>query len=1135
MKLQKLTIHNIASIEDAVIDFEAQPLSSSDVFLITGKTGSGKSTILDAICLALFADTPRLDGTQMEGETKDGNEDVRAKDPRQLLRRNTGEGYVKLTFTGSNGVHYEAQWMVRRANGNPKGRLQGKAWSLNNLDTGFSFNRDNEIKPEIKSAIGLDFNQFCRTTMLAQGEFTKFLNSNNADKAAILEKITGMDIYAKVGKKIFDVTKDKKQTLDIAKQRLEDIRTLTEDEVKAKKEEKARLEAEYKSINEAVAADKAKLLWIETEAKLRNDIAAATEEHEKAKAAVDSDDFKAKDLLVRQWNATIEARNWMAKKKEAEDSKIKQQGTLSSLESDYASVLGGYAFAEQEKQQAEDEMEELKNRIEGEKDKKEVYEKAQTIVGYLNTIADGRRKIADSQTDIENEKKVLAEKLTPAFEKAQREAQKAQEEYEKEEGEIKAQEAALAELNLGGLRERQGKGKDLIQNINTAFERIESLANEVKRRKDATAALENTLAEIEKKQKELEQLKPQIHDAEIRMTTCKEALDKQKDTVDKFVKTLRQRLKVGDECPVCRQKIANELPHEEELAKLVAGLDEDFKKAEEAFNNLDNDKKRLEAEIKVATDNHNTAKAALDKDKSVETAERNVVETCKKCDIERYDDNTPAALEELRKNTEAALKELGDKIADGENKDSAIKEQRRVLDKFRNETLEPKAKEVREAENAIKECKGRIAAQEEVVKSRGADVSDAEKDAAAIIAGQWDIDWSKQPKEFAEQLNKQAKSYQENVKQRDDLANRLSGMTTNCRQVKEVIDGIVQLMPAWKGITASGTTIQPDLLNKAHGVKGKATTALTQLQQAEEAAQESSQKLGGFIESHKDISIEQLEVLNGYNAAQIGEIDNQLKADRDKELTKKTLMEEAKRKQVEHLNGKPELKEGETAETLDKHIKEQEPELEKKAAEKGAIIQELTDDEKNKGEKSKQIEEAEKMKAEWQKWKKLDDLIGDATGKNFRKIAQSYVLSSLIYSANSYMKTLTDRYTLKVEPGSFVISIEDAYQGYASRAASTISGGESFLVSLSLALALSDIGDQLAVDTLFIDEGFGTLSGEPLQNAINTLRSLQTRSGRHVGIISHVEELQEKIPVQIQVIQEGNNSSSEVKVVDMTA
>ena len=129
------------------------------------------------------------------------------------------------------------------------------------------------------------------------------------------------------------------------------------------------------------------------------------------------------------------------------------------------------------------------------------------------------------------------------------------------------------------------------------------------------------------------------------------------------------------------------------------------------------------------------------------------------------------------------------------------------------------------------------------------------------------------------------------------------------------------------------------------------------------------------------------------------------------------------------------------------------------------------------------------------------------------------------------MKTLSDRYTLRVEPGTFVISIEDAYQGYLSRAASTISGGESFLVSLSLALALSDIGQQWQVDTLFIDEGFGTLSGEPLQKAIDTLRMLHSSSGRHVGIISHVEELKERIPVQIQVNQEGNASSSRISIV----
>lgn len=128
------------------------------------------------------------------------------------------------------------------------------------------------------------------------------------------------------------------------------------------------------------------------------------------------------------------------------------------------------------------------------------------------------------------------------------------------------------------------------------------------------------------------------------------------------------------------------------------------------------------------------------------------------------------------------------------------------------------------------------------------------------------------------------------------------------------------------------------------------------------------------------------------------------------------------------------------------------------------------------------------------------------------------------------MRTLTDRYKLAIVPGSFIIYVEDAYQGWARRSASTISGGETFLVSLALALALSDIGSRLKVNTLFIDEGFGTLSGEPLMKAINTLRNLHTATGRKVGIISHVKELQENIPVQIQVNKKGYGES-EINIV----
>lgn len=1131
MKLQRLTIHNIASIEDALIDFEAQPLADSEVFLITGKTGAGKSTILDAICLALFADTPRLKGTLMQGETKDGNDDVTIKDTRQLMRRNTGEAFVVLTFTGSNGIHYEATWSVARARKKVTGRLQDKTWQLKNLDKDYIINKVAEINQEIRAAIGLDFNQFCRTTLLAQGEFTRFLNSKDEEKAAILEKITGVDIYARVGKKIFEITGQKEQLWREVKQQVEGITIFSDEVIAAKKEEMAVFDAQYKTIKELIDGDKAKLLWIEKDADLTKAIITATEEYKSAQAVVESEDFRAKELLVKQWNCTIDARNWLKTKKEAEVSKTAQQMVLAALESEFVSVLNGYAFAEQEKQQTEADIKAVEALIEREKDKVTVYENAQTIAGNMSTIADGRKKIETSQTDIAKENKALTETLQPAYEKAKDAVSEAQKTFDKQETEIKVQEEALAALHLNGLREQRDKNKELIQHITTAFDRIETLGREKERKQKDAKALEDTLAEIENKQKALKELEPKIHDAKVKMDDRKELLEKQSDTIDKFAKTLRQKLHIGDVCPVCRQKIKSELPHEEELDKLIGGLRDAFNEAETVYKKLVDEKNLLEAELKTITKNYQTAKEAFDKDKAVQDAEQKVFAACKVCGIEQYDETTPTVLNTIKEKADAALKDLGTKITDGEGKDSAIKELRKAHDKFRIEVLELRAKEVQKAEKAINDCKGRISTHNELINNKKEDVSKAEDNAASLIAGEWTIDWKEKPTEFAELLKKQADNYQKNVKRSQLLTTSLSEMTGSCQMVKEVIEEIAQLMPAWQELIASDKVKLVDLLKKSNDIKGKTSTALAGLQQAEEAIKINRQQLEGFLGDHEDISIERLDVLNGYSATQIDDTNTILIEDKNKVLTKKTLMEKAVNNQEDHRRIKPELQESETIEALETRIKEQEPRLSEMAEKKGAINQELKTDEENKKNRGKLIEEVEKRYAEYQKWSRMNQLIGDATGNKFRKIAQSYVLTSLIHSANSYMKTLTDRYTLKVEPGKFVISLVDAYQGYVNRPASTISGGESFLVSLSLALALSDIGQQLAVDTLFIDEGFGTLSGEPLQNAINTLRSLHTKTGRHVGIISHVEELQERIPVQIQVLQEGNNSSSKVKII----
>ena len=1128
MKLQQLTIHNIASIEDATIDFEAEPLASSEVFLITGKTGAGKSTILDAICLALFADTPRLRGTLMQGETPDGTDEVTIKDTRQMMRRNTGEAFVTLTFTGSNDVHYEAFWGVARARKKPTGRLQDKTWQLKNLDTGKSFNKVGEITHEIRTAIGLDFNQFCRTTMLAQGEFTRFLNSKDEEKAAILEKITGVDIYAKLGKKVFELTGSKEQAWREIQTQVEGIQTLSDEEVAVRQTAMAEAEAQHHTAKEALDALKTKHLWIKTEGDLTKAVATRTAEYQQAQETQASEEFKSQELTATQWNATIDARAWLAAMRGAEEAQRRLQKALAALETEYATVAGGYAYAEQERQHLQEELKNTLSAIDNEKEQAAVYGKVQTIAGYLTALADGRSRIASSHKAIEQETKQLTEVLLPAMDKAQEAVKEAQTTHDNQAAAIKTQEQLLAQLHLPELRQQRDKGREMMQNIATAQDRLEALATEQKPRQQASDPLQKLIADGKALREKVALMEPQIHDAKVKMDTCKEVLDKQSDTINKFAKTLRQKLKMGDTCPVCRQTIAHPLPHEEELATLVGGLKEAYDQAEAAYRKLADEKTRMEAEMKAVEQSYRTAKEAFDKDTNVETAAARLAAACKACGIDNPDDYTAERLSQLNIQTSEALKDLEESIAHGEAQDAAIKQQHKTLEQLRT-ALERQKESALKTQQAIADSRSRIATQEELIKSKGSEVAQAEEQTAATISGQWPIDWKSQPKAFMEALQKQADAYEALVKRSQTLENSLSEASNNCRLVLEVLQETLLLMPSWQRPVAPAK--QPNLLKRANDIKSRTATALVQLKEAQTSIAQNGKQIADFLAEHGEITAERLTTLGSYTQEQIAALNAAVEEVRNNVLSKKTLLDESTKQLEQHRNNKPPIQENESIEALEAAIAEQEKSLVLMAEKKGAIGQELKADEENKARIGKLVEEATQRKAEYQKWSRLNQLIGDATGNKFRKIAQSYVLSSLIHSANSYMKTLTDRYTLKVLPGTFVITLEDAWQGYVNRAASTLSGGESFLVSLSLSLALSDIGQQLSVDTLFIDEGFGTLSGEPLQNAVNTLRSLHTTSGRHVGIISHVEELRERIPVQIQVQQQGNNSSSKVEVV----
>ena len=474
--------------------------------------------------------------------------------------------------------------------------------------------------------------------------------------------------------------------------------------------------------------------------------------------------------------------------------------------------------------------------------------------------------------------------------------------------------------------------------------------------------------------------------------------------------------------------------------------------------------------------------------------------------------------------------ELDGKIKDGEQKENSLKKLRKDLDAKRK-SVQSLTEDMKKAEKAVSDCKAKIDTAKTLISTRKAETESAAQRVGKLVVGEWDIDWNENPKAFGDALNMAAQTYKANGQKLLSLRTRLDNAKTYINNVTDVTQSITQVMPAWKMTEAAVASKVDNLLDKANRTSNSLTAVLTTLNSAKESYNANKTKLDAFLASNECLSAERLSELNAYKSSDIIGINKEILGFRNDVVAKRTLLDNATKQQTDHQQKKPELQEDDTLENIVERIDGYEKALGEIGEETGSIKQELKTDAENKHKLGNLVKEAEEKQAVYHKWSRLNQLIGNSSGSTFRKIAQSYVLSSLIHSANSYMRTLTDRYTLKVTPGTFVITLEDAYQGFVSRAASTISGGESFLVSLSLALALSDIGQQWQVDTLFIDEGFGTLSGEPLQKAVETLRSLHSKSGRHVGIISHVEELQERIAVQIQVNQEGNNSCSKIKIV----
>lgn len=1025
MILQSLTIHNIASIKDTVIDFKAETLNRDGVFLITGSTGAGKSTILDAICLALFATTPRMNDNNRRGNIRDAGGEIQIGDPRQLLRRDAGEGSVTLSFIGSDNHPYEAKIIFRRARNKATGALQNKTWTLRRLDSEAIWTKDKEIKNVIETAVGLDFTQFCRTTMLAQGDFTKFLSSNDEEKAAILEKITGADIYSRLGMKIFELSKNAENNYLNLKKEIDSLNLLKPDEIEKLETELDSTKKEALHLSALADSTRVRLEWLVRGRELSALLAAEIKNVEKAREAIDNPAYAEKVALTAAWRESEVARDWirLLAKMERETESFKK--ALDEEEKRYAILL---AKRDAYRLQTEREIDLL------------------------------RSSIPSLNSQLES----LSKSVTEASDKLRTSGK-----------EVEDANSKLAEIDVKSIKNKIDDTHRRLSLLNQLSDLSESVRSEKKRRSDKLKNISLLEDETLNMRKLFDESSRQL-DISIEAEEKSRALyERQKASIDDWAREIRRHLHPGDHCPVCNSAISSPIPSEKAFDALVKPVEEAWR---ESLN-------RLETDRKIKTEK--------------ETELKGIERTLR---LARKDFENDRTLDETLLKFRSGLKDLSIPSED--------------------------------EEKILSSVTTRIEEENEKLKSYDKDLKE------------WEM--------RHEHLSRLQRVHSDILREMNEAEKKCASKEKEILLTTQRIESMGQI--ADQSLSSIETTLS-SIRNADPALGGRKSSAEWKLKvDAEKLAKEAAQTLSGITANMANIveNVRQIDETNhrlqtfccdsGFTLQRLAELDSfssrEIKGIEDECAALRRSLEqgEASLKTVErqisaHASLMEPQKEEKEPVLLNLKLAETEKLIADNSKNAGAIEERLSADRQRREAAAEMAIELKNLESAFLKWERLNRLFGSADGKKFRKIAQSYILQSLVEAANSHMARLSPRYRLHVDPGSFVISVEDAFMGYDRRAGSLISGGESFLVSLALALALADIGGKLKVDTLFIDEGFGTLSGEHLRRAVDTLRTLHREGGRHVGVISHVEELRERIPAQIRVEQLPGESFSRISFV----